>query len=210
MIKILKKLLLFKFFLLALNINAQFASKNLPFNTIDIKDGLSSYTIRKIIQDHYGFTWIATKDGLNRYDSKSFKIYRKGLKGSEKIVGNDFWDMSEDTLRNLLWVISPYGGLNAIDLRKGNVVLDIPIVATNKNFPNGWLRCLNICKDKIWIGTDDGLCVFDSEKKSFIQIEKLPFQRTNAIQNHSIDLIFVDQFDRVWVFIKNLGLAIYS
>src|SRR6266487_3294215 len=132
MSKILKKILLFQFFLLALNASAQFASKKLSFKAIDIKDGLSSYTIRKIIQDQYGFTWMATKDGLNRYDGKSFKIYSKGLKSSGKIVGNDFWDMCEDTSRNLLWAISPYGGLNAIDLRKGGVALSIPAVVNNE------------------------------------------------------------------------------
>jgi ligand-binding sensor domain-containing protein len=208
MSKILKKLLSFKFFLLALSVNAQIASKDLSFRAIGIQDGLSSYTVRKVIQDRYGFTWIATKDGLNRFDGKSFKIYNKSLKGSEDIKGNDFRDMCEDTLRNLLWSISAYGGLNAIDISKGNVVLGV--LATPKNFPNNWLRCLNICEKKIWIGTDDGICVFDPYKNAFIHVEKIPFRRTGAIQNYSVDLIFVDQFERVWVFVKNLGVVVYS
>jgi hypothetical protein len=54
MINILKKILLFKFFLLALTAHSQLQQKNVAFTPIDIKDGLSSYSIRKITQDRYG------------------------------------------------------------------------------------------------------------------------------------------------------------
>ncbi len=42
------------------------------FTTIE---GLSYNTVFDIEQDHNGFIWIATGEGLNRYDSYGFKIY---------------------------------------------------------------------------------------------------------------------------------------
>lgn len=210
MIKILKKILLFQFFFSALNTDAQTAFKNIAFSSLDIKDGLSSYTVRKILQDQYGFIWIATKDGLNRYDGKTFKILNKGLIGSEKILGNDFWDICEDTVRNLIWAATAYGGLNAIDTKNSSIKFNVPAIVDSDNFSNGWLRCLNICRGKIWIGTDNGLNIFDPETKSFIKYEKIPFQKNERVQNYSVDILFVDQFNRIWVFIKNLGLVIYS
>src|SRR5205814_5985750 len=78
------------------------------------------------------------------------------------------------------------------------------------NFRNAWFRCLNICLGKIWIGSDDGLFIYDPQKKSLLQFQPITFQRKQNTQGISIDLISVDRFNRVWVFVKNLGVIIYS
>ncbi len=46
------------------------------FERIGLEHGLSQSTIKDILQDQAGFLWIATDDGLNRYDGYSFKVYR--------------------------------------------------------------------------------------------------------------------------------------
>lgn len=46
------------------------------FRNISVDKGLSQSTVFAIRQDSVGFIWMATQDGLNRYDSKGFKIYR--------------------------------------------------------------------------------------------------------------------------------------
>src|SRR6266498_758360 len=208
MVNILKKILLFQFFLSALTAHSQLQQKNVAFTPIDIKDGLSSYSIRKIMQDKYGFTWIATKNGLNRYDGKTFTIYTRNAVAKQQILANDVWDLCEDTASNLLWLISSYGGLNAINTQNGSVEFSVP--DSKDNFQNEWLRCLNICSGKIWVGANDGLFVYDVHKKSFAHFEPIPFQKKPNIQNIGIDYIFVDGFNRVWVFVRNLGLVIYS
>ena len=40
-------------------------------------DGLSSNTVLSIIQDHDGFLWIGTTNGLNRFDGCTFKVYKR-------------------------------------------------------------------------------------------------------------------------------------
>lgn len=37
---------------------------------------LSSSLINQIYQDRNGFIWVATEDGLNRYDGAKFTIYK--------------------------------------------------------------------------------------------------------------------------------------
>ena len=47
------------------------------FRTMDIRNGLSQNTVYQILQDRKGFMWFGTKDGLNRYDGLSFRVYKK-------------------------------------------------------------------------------------------------------------------------------------
>ena len=49
---------------------------DLKFKQIGISQGLSHATVSAIGQDADGYMWIATPDGLNRYDGYSFRIYR--------------------------------------------------------------------------------------------------------------------------------------
>ncbi|ACU05031.1 ATP-binding region ATPase domain protein [Pedobacter heparinus DSM 2366] len=54
--------------------NAQTGGKQ--FRNISVDKGLSQSTVFAIRQDTLGFIWVGTQDGLNRYDSKNFKVYR--------------------------------------------------------------------------------------------------------------------------------------
>ena len=44
------------------------------FDRLSIEHGLSQAMVRSIVQDHQGFLWFATDDGLNRYDENSDKF----------------------------------------------------------------------------------------------------------------------------------------
>ncbi len=58
------------------------------FFTLGIEQGLSSPIVWSIGQDKYGFIWIATANGLNRYDGHSVKQYFNDPKDSTSLPGN--------------------------------------------------------------------------------------------------------------------------
>ena len=69
--------------LLPINISPAIAAQNqndlpptnIEFEHISVEDGLSSPIVYDIIQDNYGFIWIATANGLNKYDGYSITNY---------------------------------------------------------------------------------------------------------------------------------------
>jgi AraC family transcriptional regulator, chitin signaling transcriptional activator len=52
------------------------SNNNSFFERITTREGLSNSSVNNIIQDRKGFIWIATYGGLNKYDGKTFKVYR--------------------------------------------------------------------------------------------------------------------------------------
>ncbi len=58
------------------------------FRNISVDKGLSQSTVFSITQDTLGFIWMATKDGLNRYDGKRFVVYRPVSTNSKSIVSS--------------------------------------------------------------------------------------------------------------------------
>ena len=73
---------------------------NYYFKTLDIKDGLSQNTVNAILQDKQGFLWFGTKDGLNRFDGLSFRIFKK----EESDLGNNFITALYEEKEGSIWV----------------------------------------------------------------------------------------------------------
>jgi ligand-binding sensor domain-containing protein/signal transduction histidine kinase len=83
-----KKSLLFVFYFFAIwcSLNAQ----PYYFRHYQVENGLSNNAVICSVQDKNGFMWFGTKDGLNRFDGYSFKVFRydpneKGTIGSNFI-----------------------------------------------------------------------------------------------------------------------------
>lgn len=55
-------------------------AENKYFRTISVAQGLSQSTVFVIQQDRIGFIWVGTQDGLNRYDGKTFTVFRPNKK----------------------------------------------------------------------------------------------------------------------------------
>lgn len=87
---------------------AKVLPQNPKFSHLPPSDGLSSSSINVMLQDHQGYMWLGTNDGLNRYDGRSFTIYRK----SSGLLSNSILDLYQSD-GDTLWV-STEKGLNFI------------------------------------------------------------------------------------------------
>lgn len=90
--------------------------EELRFEHIDNKSGLSHNTVRYIAQDSRGLIWIASMNGLDRYDGHKFmSIYPEFSPLS--LSENNIRRMIEDN-HGLLWVQTSSRFINCYDLRK--------------------------------------------------------------------------------------------
>ncbi len=91
------------------------------FRRLGINEGLSQSSVYDLKQDRLGFVWIATADGLNRYDGYEFFVYRVNPEDSlRSLRQNSIWTLGVDSLDNL-WVGLMSGGLDRIDGAGGEV-----------------------------------------------------------------------------------------
>ncbi len=72
--------------------------------------------ISALFEDHNGYLWIGTSDGLNRYDPETnrFKSYRHHDNEPESISNNQIESIYEDS-KNRLWIGTRNGGLELYD-----------------------------------------------------------------------------------------------
>ena len=69
----------------------------ISFSTISIKEGLSQLSVTKIYQDCRGYMWFATRNGLNRYDGKTFKVYKQSMHDPHSgLTDNHIYSIAED------------------------------------------------------------------------------------------------------------------
>ncbi len=97
-----KQFILSVFFLLLSGMSASADNPGCTFMRVSSKTGLSSSMVKAIVQDSYGFVWLGTKNGLNRYDGtdiRTFNCYDFSINQGNNNIGA----LYEDRNRRL-WV----------------------------------------------------------------------------------------------------------
>ena len=85
------------------------ALRGQAYRHFTVEDGLPSNRIYKVLQDSTGFIWMATDNGLVRFDGKHFYVFNT----SNGLPVNDVWEMELDG-KNRLWYITNASGLGFI------------------------------------------------------------------------------------------------
>ncbi|HVO72914.1 MAG TPA: two-component regulator propeller domain-containing protein, partial [Ignavibacteriaceae bacterium] len=188
------------FILLFDSIHSQTFISNLKFVKYSTGMGLSSNSQSCVVQDNQGFIWIGTGEGLNRFDGRSFKIYRSDPKSNTSLKSNIITCLYCDS-NGELWVGTYSGGLSRYNKEKDNFFT----YNYDANNPAALLtgEISTIAEDKnkkLWIGTTLGLHQFDPKIKGFIRYTIPSGQKPNSrtIADNSINFIAQDN-DILWI-----------
>ncbi len=136
------------------------------FNSENI--GLSHNTVLNMTTDDYGFVWISTMDGLNRFDGKSAKVYRH--------MPNDSTTLSDSFIHGLYvhksgdyLVGTRDGGLNIINPKTDRITRVNHKTHPNSNIPSAPINVIfEDSKGFLWIGFfTNSIGLMDYETKVF-------------------------------------------
>lgn len=140
---------------------------DIAFSHIGIEKGLSHATVNGITQDSYGYVWVATPDGLNRYDGFKFvTFYPDSVDHNIRAVASDekgsIWAVSANTLSHYCesdetFVCYPFtheASLNTL----------LPINA-----------------ERIALGTTGGAYIFDISERTFTLVEGSKYNSVTAL-----------------------------
>ncbi|MBX2907494.1 MAG: hypothetical protein KF744_15725 [Taibaiella sp.] len=168
----------FLLLVMVLPLTSSFGQSKLRIQHYNVEDGLSQSSVYSIFQDSYGFIWMATGDGLNRFDGKDFVPYKsklinvnKGLLKDRNINSVIFEDVRHD-----LW-FSADEGVYCMHRRTGQTE-----VCINKNVVGYSGSVIGTDGNNVWVPvTGKGIYRLDAVTKA---TEIFPF--TDSSQTHEV------------------------
>ena len=202
--------LLLLFLLLASSLHAD----NLSFYNVTTQQGLSHNSVISIYQDRRGYMWFGTRDGLNMYDGNNVKCYKYDKDDAQSLSSNHIHDIiggekddiyvatdkgvvlyniSQDNFKDLIAyevdAICYYGHTLYYSMENklyhlrndvSTLVCELPVKTI--------IRSLCITDDTFYIGTQDGLYIWNSTDKEKCIIPDI----------HVFD-IFKDSEGELWI-----------
>lgn len=149
--------------LMAGNAQAQYQSVNdFNFKTYSSTQGLADNIVVKTVRDQHGFLWIATHNGISRFDGLTFKQYSHNPADSTSLRSIWISDLLVDDTKTL-WASTEYG-LCYYDENADRFVY------VNKPTEVQLVFKMPMCKDDdhtIWIAAEDGLKKVNTKTKTY-------------------------------------------
>jgi len=192
-----KFILYFSFLFLPFSIFAQ--GEGLQFEHLTVADGLPNNHIICIIQDHLGFLWFTTQNGLVKYDGYTFKMYTPEPNNPHSISTRNPFVVLEDHLGNL-WISSMGEGLIKFD-RDAEIFKSY---THDDNDPNSIIsdEVYVLCEDNagtLWLGmVREGMEKFNRETETFTHYRNEP-DNINSLSSNVVYTITEDREGNLWV-----------
>src|SRR5688572_24797793 len=136
------------------------------FDQLTEENGLSDNRVTCFMKDRTGFLWIGTKNGLNRFDGNSYKVFKPA--GVNSISSEEINDIVQDTAGKI-WVAT-MNGINSYDPQKNRWETMMPNEGdTEDGLPNYLVWDLYADEqNRIWIVSDVWeFSVYDPASKKF-------------------------------------------
>ena len=146
------------------------AAQTPQLEEITIEDDLSQGMVHAILQTQDDFLWVATKDGLNRYNGYDFKLFTQNPYNPFSIAENEVFGLFEDS-RGWMWVGFRSVGVDLYHSKTGKFFhLKLPK-------GNNWREAIAFAEDgdgNIWVGSKGALVkleVTDDVRKNIHTLE---------------------------------------
>jgi ligand-binding sensor domain-containing protein len=122
------------------------AQQSTPYESISTAEGLSQGMVFDILQDKEGFIWVATKNGLNRYDGYSFKVFTNDPYNPHTLSSNTIVKLFEDS-KGRIWAGTEDAGVNVYDKKSGKFYRLLNTVSDASTISGNAIRLINELPD---------------------------------------------------------------
>ncbi|MFV1979756.1 MAG: two-component regulator propeller domain-containing protein [Rhodothermia bacterium] len=174
--------------------------------TLDLRAEVISETVTRFIyQDQNGFIWMSTGGNVARYDGATTQIYRHTPFDTTTISNGHYFAMASGN-DGSIWLGAAMSGVNRMTGYGGR----IEVWGAAPEYPNGLTaagvnRLFIDSQERLWVGTYDGLNLFDKVNNRFIHFRNDPDDPASLPGNFIGDIV-EDRSGSLWVG-TNKGLA---
>lgn len=153
------------------------------FDNYTTKDGLPSNNIHRLFQDKDGFLWLATDNGLSRYEGYSFTNFQPAEGDSTSISSRHITSIAQDN-DGFIWV-GTENGLNRLNPVNGKFKR---FFKENSAFlKDNHIRALLVCSDGyLWIDCANATLTQLNTKKLEPTFFSRPGKASTTYTNHTI------------------------
>ncbi|MFA6468465.1 MAG: two-component regulator propeller domain-containing protein [Bacteroidota bacterium] len=175
--------------------------RSMLFDRFTIENGLSNNSVNNILQTNDGFLWVATKDGLNRYDGQSFKHFKHQPSDKNSLPENYVNALLESPDGTLL--IGTWGkGLCAFDPH-----LEIFTRVDSVQNDDAYIQAIFAdSKGNVWYGTVNGGLNKVSGKKNGHSSYRKNLPRDFPFPSDNVTSITEDRAGHLWIGTGDAGL----
>lgn len=184
-----------------------FATDDPNISYLTTQNGLSNNSVISIFQDRYGFMWLGTVDGLNKYDGYSFITFRNKTNDTTSLPSSRITCINEDNT-NEIWIgtlkgICVYnpvtGQFKTAYYRQNNVLHKLSrAIRDIKKISNGSMLVATAGK---------GLVVF---AKNNLPGKIIPLQGRKHQCDYEVKSVAIDKKGQVWAFVTGHGICLYD
>ena len=180
------------------------------FSRFTPTNGLSQSNVTCILQDHLGFMWIGTQNGLNKYDGYQFTICRYNPADSNSLPNNHIKAIVEDS-SGTLWIGTWGGGLVRYN-RKLDKFKRYAHTAGAGSLSDDYVSCLQFDRNGcLWVGTENGGVDILDPLTGVFRKALLPGQKPGTREDEPrINSFLSDRHGRMWVATEGSGLVVFN
>ncbi|MDR3252266.1 MAG: response regulator [Tannerella sp.] len=177
------------------------AQKSLFFTS---EKELSSSLINAIYQDRRDYIWVATEDGLNRYDGNRFTTYKNIPNDSTSLRNNYIRSLFEDS-RGRFWI----GCINALHLydRRTDRFREVKLYNNGVRIYPHITSIIECREGEIWVATSGEGIIRINDLSDTIQTYNRLSTRLSSLH---LSCIFQDSRGLLWIASENQGLNMYD
>ncbi|MEP7259312.1 MAG: two-component regulator propeller domain-containing protein, partial [Flavitalea sp.] len=174
---------------------------SLNFHHLTTSEGLSDPAVKCITQDKYGYIWLGTQTGLNRFNGYDVKIFQHKNKDSFSLDNNNVISLFAD-IDGDIWIGLPLG-LSRYDYRTGHFVV--------QRSSAGYvaIKMLQADKNNIYVGTIKGLALLNKSSGSLTFLHTLIKDESRALLRQPVNDFCIGHEGTVYI-TTDTGLVVYD